>query len=210
MSEIVDYSSGYPGGKAIKDAGYEGVIRYLKKEGDSHVKPLTAAEVEDMFAHGRTVSTCYQHVSQGRPGQGRAAGEHDAEWALKQARACGIEPRCIYFCVDYDAEPNSVAEYFKGTSDVLGVGKNGAYGSYRVVKYLLDMGLVSRVWQTVAWSGGKKESRAHLFQKSGYVHPGGITCDENDVLQSDYGQLPWKQDSIEGSASKKRYYLNQH
>lgn len=186
--QILDYSAGYPGGSAVHDAGYAGVIRYLRKEGASRVKPLTAGEVVDMRAHDRLIAVVYQHVSKSRVTEGRAAGQHDARWALEQAHVVGIDPRCVYFAVDFDAVPATVAEYFRGTADVLGVGRNGAYGSYKVLEYLFDRGIITYGWQTVAWSGGRREARAHLYQRLGQVPVGGVSCDVNDVLKTDFGQ----------------------
>ncbi|HEU5475828.1 MAG TPA: glycoside hydrolase domain-containing protein [Actinophytocola sp.] len=188
MAQILDYSAGYPGAENVRRMGFAGVIRYLRKEGSSRVRPLTAAEVADMRARGLGIALVYQHVSTSRVSQGRAAGRHDANWALSQARAVGIEPRAIYFAVDYDAGPGTVVEYFRGACDVLGVGRVGGYGGFRVVGHLFDLGLIRWGWQTVAWSAGRREGRAHLFQRLGQISCGGIRCDVNDVLKADYGQ----------------------
>lgn len=190
MAQILDYSAGYPGAAQIKRLGYIGGIRYLRKEGSSRVKPLTTAEVLDYRTHGLQLALVYQHVDKARPTQGRLAGRHDAEWAAARAREVGIEPRVIYFAVDFDAVPSTVAEYFRGAAAVLGVEKVGAYGGYKVLAYLFDQGLIRWGWQTVAWSGGRREARAHLLQKLGQITCNGISCDVNDVLKADYGQHP--------------------
>lgn len=187
--QILDYSAGYPGGAAVAAAGYSGVIRYLRKEGTSVVKPITPAEFADMQAHLRDVALIYQHVQQARPQAGRPAGVHDAQWAHARALELGGgEPRAIYFAVDFDAVPSTVADYFAGCGDQLGVDQVGVYGSYRVAQYLLDQGLVRWAWQCTAWSHGAVEPRAHLYQRLGTVTVGGVACDVNDVLAPDYGQ----------------------
>jgi hypothetical protein len=119
MAQILDYSFGYPGAIYVQRLGYVGVIRYLRKEGTSRVQPITAAESADMLAYGLAVALVYQHVTKSRPTQGRAAGRHDAEWALAQAREVGIEPRCVYLSVDFDAVPSAVTEYFAGAGSTV-------------------------------------------------------------------------------------------
>lgn len=190
MAQILDYSAGYPSAEVVKNAGYAGVIRYLRKEGSSRVQPITPAEAADMMAYGRDVALVYQHVSQSRVTEGHDAGVHDAQWALARARELHLgEPRALYFAVDFDATPSTVEGYFRGTRDVIGGGCNGAYGSDKVLRYLFDQGLITWGWQTVAWSGGRREARAHLFQRSGQVAVDDVTCDVNDVLKADYGQF---------------------
>lgn len=192
--QVLDYSRGYPGGTAIRAQGYGGAVRYLRKEGSSEVRPLTAAEVDDFHAHGLDLGLFYQHVLRDRPTQGRAAGQHDARWALEQAALVGVNVRSITMCVDFDATPSTVADYFRGVVDILGLERTGGYGSYRVLRYLFDQELIHYGHQTAAWSGGQREPRAHLFQRVGSVTVGGIDCDVNDVLQADWGQEGWEDD----------------
>lgn len=204
--QILDYSAGYPGARAVRDAGYGGVIRYLRKEGTSRVRPITAAELADMRAHELAVALVYQAVSTSRVTEGRAAGQHDARWALAQAAAIGApDPRCIYFAVDHDHPPAAVAEYFRGAGDVLGAERVGGYGGYFVLAHLLDHGLITRAWQTVGWSTRRnsdgtrtlmRERRAHLFQLLGQPLVNGIPVDINDVLREDFGQLDHQEDDM--------------
>jgi hypothetical protein len=189
VTQILDYSAGYPGGSAVQRAGYAGVIRYLRKEGISRVLPITAAERADMLAQGRTIALVYQHVDKDRPTRGAPAGRHDAQWALDRARDVGIEPPAIYLAVDFDANPGDVVAFFAGAREILGA-RLGAYGGVRVLRRLFDDGLITWGWQTAAWSDGQRDGRAHLFQRIGQVNVGGISCDVNDVLKPDYGQIP--------------------
>jgi hypothetical protein len=190
VAQILDYSGGYPPAKEIRDRGYVGVIRYLRKEGISRVKPITVDEMRDLATYGCDVALVYQHVRTSRVTEGRAAGVHDAHWALDRAHELGVgEPRALYFAVDFDATPSAIDPYFRGTLDVVGVERNGVYGNDRVLRYLLDRELVSYGWQTAAWSGGRREPRAHLFQRVGSVTVGDVPCDVNDVLKADYGQF---------------------
>lgn len=190
--QVIDYSAAYPSPAAVKAAGYAGAVRYLRKEGASRVLPITAQERTGYHAQGLAVALVYQHVSKTRVTEGHAAGVHDARWALARAADIGIpNPRAIYFAVDDDHDPARVNGYFRGAAEVLGAARTGAYGSYRVVKHLLDAKLIAYAWQTVAWSGGKREPRAALFQRAGQPLVAGVRVDINDVLVADWGQHPY-------------------
>lgn len=199
MATILDYSAGYPGGAAVRSAGHSGVIRYLRKEGNSIVRPITPAEYSDMRANGRAVALVYQHVSKSRVTEGRAAGRHDAQWALARARELNAgDPRAIYFAVDFDAPTSdfpAIGAYMAGAAEILGTSKVGTYGKWSLLDYLFDRNLITWGWQTYAWSPGHNQDpatfhpRAHLFQRLGLVTVNGISCDVNSVLKADYGQF---------------------
>lgn len=197
MATIVDYSAGYPGAGPIERAGHKGVIRYLRKEGQSRVKPITFNEYQDMRRAGLDVAFVYQHVDRSRVLNGRAAGRYDATWALAQCQAIGVTPRAIYFAVDFDAQPNqfgAIGEYMRGAADVLGKNRVGTYGKYALLQFLFDNGRITYGWQTYAWSPGHNkdprtfEPRAHLFQRLGTPSINGIPVDVNTILKADYGQ----------------------
>lgn len=197
MAQILDYSAGYPGAHAVRLAGYAGVIRYLRKEGSSGVRPITKVEYDDMIANGRDVAFVYQHVSKGQIRQGMAAGRHDATWALAQARMLGIEPRAIYFAADYDAPAvdfAGISAYMDGAAEVLGRSRVGCYGKWALLNHLFSNNRITWGWQTYAWSPGHNKDpktyhpRANLFQRLAQVTVNGIACDVNDVLKTDYGQ----------------------
>lgn len=187
--QVLDYSAGYPRPSVVKSAGYGGAVRYLRKEGTSVVKPITVAEYAGYVASALDVALVYQHVTQTRPTQGRAAGQHDAHWAVDRATELNVHEPVIYFAVDFDAEPSTVDAYFQGVIDVVGVARTGVYGSYRVVEYLVDHGRATYAWQTVAWSHGLRSTRAHLFQRLGQVTIDGVSCDVNDVLKTNFGAV---------------------
>ena len=196
--QILDYAAGYPGARAVKAAGYGGVIRYLRKEGSSWVKPITAAELTDMRAHGLAVAVVYQAVSTSRILSGRPGGRHDAQWAQARARDIGVpDPRCIYFAADRDivgrAQLDQVLAYLDGAASVLGRDRVGVYGEYDVISAALP-GHAAYGWQTAAWSGGRRSREAHLYQRVGQPLVGGIRVDINDVLKPDFGQLDMEDD----------------
>lgn len=197
--KILDYSAGYPGAYEIKRAGYSGVIRYLKKEGSSLVKPIVKTEYDDMLAHGLDVAFVYQHLRKSRVTEGFTAGVHDAVWAFQQAESVGANPRAIYFAVDFDAsftQYEAIANYMLGAAQVIGHNRVGVYGKYNLISYLFNRDLITWGWQTYAWSTGHNQHpstynpRAHLFQQLSQVVINGISCDVNDVLRADYGQTP--------------------
>lgn len=199
---ILDYSAGYPGARAVRDAGYGGVIRYLRKEGNSVVRPITPVEYQDMRAYGLDVAFVYQHVSKSRVTQGYAAGQHDAVWAMSQvAIATGDRnnARAIYFAVDYDAPAGdfpAIAAYMRGVANMIGQERTGTYGKWALLNYLFSETIIAYGWQTYAWSPGHNKDpstfhpKATLFQQLGSVVVGGIACDVNEVLDADYGQTP--------------------
>jgi hypothetical protein len=181
----VDYSSGRPGGKALAAAGMRFAARYLSH---TEKKNLTRSEATDLAEHGVSVVVVWETTAQ-RASAGRAAGAADAREAAAQAAACG-QPRTrpIYFAVDYDAAPSAVVAYFQGVASVIGLPRTGVYGGYRVVDYLLDHRLASWAWQTVAWSGGRWDQRAHIRQYASTVRINGVTCDHDTAMQTDFGQ----------------------
>lgn len=196
--QILDYAGGYPGARAIRAAGYGGVIRYLRKEGTSWVRPITADELDDMRDHDLAVALVYQAVSTSRILSGRAGGRHDAQWALARARDIGVpEPRAIYFACDRDivggAQLAQVMAYLDGAATVLGRARVGVYGEHDVVEAALP-GHAAYGWQTAAWSGGRRSREAHLYQRIGQPLVGGIPVDVNDVLKPDFGQIDMEDD----------------
>lgn len=191
----VDYSSGRPGGKALAAAGMVFACRYL-----SHTpsKNLTATEAADLAAHGVWSVVVWETTAQ-RASAGRNAGVADATEAAAQAKACGQPAsRPIFFAVDFDAAPSAVVAYFQGVVSVLGLPRTGVYGGYRVVSYLLDHKLAAWAWQTVAWSHGQWDARAHIRQYAKTVTINGVSCDVNNALAADFGQwMPGKTPALE-------------
>jgi hypothetical protein len=185
MTDGVDYSSGHPGGAALKAAGKAFAARYVSH---SAPKNISKAEAADLAAHGVWTVLVWETTAQ-RAGAGRAAGVADAKEAVAQAAAAGMPPtRPLYFAVDWDAEPAVVAPYFQGVASVLGAARTGGYGGYRVVRYLLDRGLITWAWQTAAWSSGRWDARAHIRQPATTVRINGVACDNDIAQQNDFGQ----------------------
>jgi hypothetical protein len=188
----LDYSNGRPAGAAVKAAGFDAVVRYTGFDPALRGKCVTRAEYESHLAAGVAVAFVYED-DVGTSLQGRGRGQADAHAVLQWADAIGAPVPACYFAVDFDAQPGQYAaidDYFRGAADILGTPRVGGYGSYAVVGHLFDAGLVTYGWQTVAWSHGLREPRAHLFQRLGTAVVDGVQCDVNDVLADDFGQYP--------------------
>jgi hypothetical protein len=196
--KVLDYSVGRPGAAAIKSAGYVGVMRYVAPYPMDKSKVIVAAEYQELLSAGLIVGLNWEWYAN-RAREGTAAGLSDATEAKKQADALGYTG-CIYFSVDYDApalDQPALNDYFKACASVLGLQRLGAYAGYWPLKRLFDAGLISFGWQTVAWSGGLKESRAHLYQNTFKLFAG--DADSSDVLKANWqggSMVPagWKDD----------------
>ncbi len=194
MTQGLDYAAGRPGGAAIAAAGYSFVCRYLSSGGPALPgKLLTPAEADDLRAHGIDIVSNWETTADEMLG-GYDAGCYDAEAALNQALACGgFTDRPIYFSADWDETPaqqDAVNAYLRGAGTVIGVPNVGIYGGYWPVSRALDSGVATWAWQAQAWSGGLQDPRINILQDSnaGYAWVGGIECDINRALTTDFGQ----------------------
>src|SRR6266705_1485189 len=199
MSFGLDYVTGPPIAD-MKAAGVSFVCRYLSYVNNlTQVKLLTPAEAKGLSAAGIAIVSNYEWygtriIDDGlghrwTPEQAFNAGKTDGQIAAGQHEACGgPASRPIYFSVDVDIDGSHTVDYFKGIVSVIGKNRTGAYGSYRVLKYLFDMGLISWGWQTYAWSAGAWESRAHIQQYQNGVSMSGHSVDYNRSIKSDFGQ----------------------
>jgi hypothetical protein len=187
-----DYSWGRPNLVQLRQSGTF-VCRYLSYDAG---KNLSKAEADQLKAAGLTIVCNWETTSDRADTGGYAGGIADATAALGQARACGMpDDRPIYFSVDEDTTvgPNITA-YFQGVASVLGLERTGAYGSYKVIRGLLDAGLITWAWQTYAWSYGLWDNRAHIRQVQNGIKVGGADADLNQAHADDFGQWPITQD----------------
>ncbi len=191
----LDYAAARPGGAAIRAAGYDFVVRYLSDGGPSLPgKLLTPAEANDLRAHGVSIVSNWETWAD-RMLDGYDAGAHDARLALAQVLRCGgRRDRPIYFSVDFDATPQQqvpIDAYLRGAATVLGPEYVGVYGGYWPLSRALDHGTARWAWQTEAWSGTNREPRRNLHQRIRQVVVGGVSCDVNEALTTDFGQWDW-------------------
>lgn len=162
MIHLIDYAGTPPSATAIAACGYRGVIRYL-----SHTpsKNLSASERDRLLAAGLSISLVWETTAN-RASQGIDAGRVDAMDAFGQASQLGYPAGCpIFYAVDYDADPDAVLPYFQGAAQVSTTYPVGVYGGIRVVDELLQHGVCTYGWQTVAWSHGQISQLAHLYQR---------------------------------------------
>lgn len=201
----LDYSGGRPPAQAIRSAGYGFVVRYLDNGLGGDRANLTGPEYATLRAAGIDVALVWERkllVGPDRATQGASAGTADALAAVAQARAVGASGLPIYFAIDFDipdyapkstdprAKLGPCGDYLAACQAVVGSARMGVYGGFYAVSRALDAGLARWSWQTLAWSGGKVDSRINLFQRLAVVSVGGIDCDVNEARTAEFGQHP--------------------
>lgn len=198
MAQALDYSAGFPGAQAIKDAGYIGAIRYIGFP--DRRKCTTADEVQDFRAHGGAMALVYEDTLTTWRG-GHSAGVTAARQARDHTRSIGIPDSVpIYMAIDQDVvtaqEFAVMLDYLRGAGSVLGgPGLTGVYGEADVIDRARDAGVARWFWQTAAWSRGRKTT-AHIYQHVGTVYVGEIACDVNDVMADNWGQYGGEDDDM--------------
>jgi hypothetical protein len=179
MTILLDYSSARPSHQAMKQFGTAGVIRYLCSD-LANPKHLTRDEAQALRADGFWVGLVWENQAK-RALDGFAAGRLDAFSAASQAHALGVPAGCpIAYAVDDESiTAGAATPYFKGVLSAQSPYPVMVYGSFSVVEGIMPLG-VPYGWQTVAWSGGRRSSQAHLFQTNEASVPG---TDKNVLLK---------------------------
>lgn len=190
----LDYAGGRPSAQAIKDAGYQFVVRYLTAGGRGLPgKLLLPEEYRALVSVGVAVAVNFETTAD-RMKYGAIAGAQDAALAKASVRVIGFpQDRPVYFSADWDAQPfeyKKIDDYLAACAALLGIDNVGVYGSYAVVKHCLDVGSARWAWQTGAWSKGKRDPRIHIYQRIGTTIVGGVPCDVNEACVEDFGQHP--------------------
>lgn len=190
MAFGLDYSAGMPSVADMKAADVTFVCRYIGYTDPSlsQIKILTLAEAATLSHAGISIVSNWEWYAN-RAIEGFDSGVWDAQQAQQRHTACGGPlNRPIYFSVDADVDGAQTVEYFKGVASVIGLARTGAYGSFRVLQYLFNNGLIAWGWQTYAWSGGQWEPRAHIQQYNNGVIMSGLQVDYDRSMQADFGQ----------------------
>lgn len=192
MSLVLDFAWGRPTVASIKAKGATGIVQYVGSTNHSssrNGKFITPADVKKYHAGGLDIAVVFE-TSAGRPNGGRAAGLADAKVAQADLLYAGLPSTLpVYFALDQDDTVGPlVSAYYGACQEVLGKGRVGAYAGIKVIKALLDKGLISYAWQTLAWSGGKWDARNNLEQYQIEVKVGGVDCDLNRTKKADWGQ----------------------
>lgn len=187
-----DYSWARPDLAALKQLGYEGIIRYLSWD-DS--KNLTVDEVQRAHSLGLWVALNWEghgnwsEFSTGAIG-GQAAGAHADQLAsrLGAPKAVGI-----FVSADYQATRDqwpTIGEFFDGFAKASGRPVD-FYGQGDLGDWLVANGHARHVWNTNATSWGGVSSRAVIRQQL-WADVAGGQIDPNEVVgnPADWAWLP--------------------
>lgn len=214
--KLIDFTALEVPADEVAAAGYTGVLVYvseLRPGATFDFKPVTREYADSLRALGLHVVSIYQYGKPNWPGapsdytRGYDGGVADAQTALLlHVAAGGPESAPIFFSIDEDIDADtwkSVAvEWLRGINSVIGVERTGVYGHANVCGWAIADDVIGHsttlgyrwAWQTRAWSYGKREPAAVLFQRV-IVTPtdpgiilGGTSVDEDDILAADYGQ----------------------
>lgn len=183
-----DYAAGRPDPAALYAVGIRFACRYLSY---SAWKNLTKPEADRLLSAGVAIVSNWE-TSETAMKNGYDYGVRHARDAQKQHLACGGDPKApVYF--SYDTDPNvgslsPVLAYLDGAASVLGLERVGIYGGYKIIKDALDGDHARWAWQTVAWSHGVWDPRAHIRQMAGAWTVDGVSLDRNLAQFENYGQ----------------------
>jgi peptidoglycan hydrolase-like protein with peptidoglycan-binding domain len=207
---IIDYSTARPTMAALRTAGVTAVGRYLGwdcQPGYGCIgKNITKTEATLLRENGIAPFLCFEYAADGAA-NGANQGHIDGQLAYNQVAEIGAPPTVgVYFAVDYDIPdydptlPDTAAnamkklgpvgEYFQSIKNLHYSYRVGVYGGYYAVKRVLDAGLATLGWQTVAWSGGQRDTRAVLYQTTQTTPIPGADTDirENAATSANFGQ----------------------
>lgn len=167
--------------KALKVAGYGFVCRYLVPASMAW-KRLTKAEADILIAAGLYIVSVFEATAN-RAAKGTPQGTIDGKLALAEAKIVK-QPigSAIYFAVDYDAQAKDydlIESYLKAAQAQIPDYHVGVYGSYAVCEEMAKRG-IKYIWQTYAWSGGKKSAHTNVYQYKNGVNVCGISCDADE------------------------------
>jgi hypothetical protein len=213
--QLLDFTHRQVPPDLIKSAGFDGALVYvseLRPGADFDFKPVTREYADGLRAEGLQVVSCYQYGKPGWPTpsdytRGYDGGVADAQTGQRlHAAAGGPNSAPIFFSVDEDIDLETwdtlAVEWFRGINSVLSVNRTGIYGHAEACGWAVRDGVIGHsttegkrwAWQTRAWSEGKREPAAVLYQDVIVSGPGtgvplgGTQVDVNEVLAADFGQ----------------------
>ena len=184
MKQLLDFSYARPGAKAIKKAGYVGVLRYLSY---TPGKNLSAAEIAEYHADGLGIGVVWE-TTDNRVLSGHAGGKADASESVSQLNKLGMPIIPIYFAVDFaasEAQMATIDDYLAGCAEAIGKEWVGVYGSFSVIEHCATYQSAKWFWQTMAWSKGKVSKHNHIIQD--LADPGIPSTDHNIAPVNDWG-----------------------
>lgn len=214
-TRLVDFTEHLVPADQIKSAGYDGAVVYVsisRPGANFDFKPVTRDYANALRAQGLQIVSNFQYGKPGWPDpsdfrRGYDGGVADAQTALRlHAAAGGPDSAPIFFSVDEDIDHDTwkslAVQWFRGINSVLGSGRTGIYGNAAACGWAIEDDVVGHsttaghrwAWQTTAWSQGKREPAAVLYQvavntaSSPGPLVGGIHVDVDEVLAADFGQ----------------------
>ncbi|QTH44978.1 DUF1906 domain-containing protein [Cohnella sp. LGH] len=168
--------------KALAAEGVKFAVRYLVPASYAW-KRLLKSEADAIQTAGLRLASVFQ-LGEDRPKGGGANGKADGKAALAEAKSIGQpEGSAIFMAVDYDAPENDydkIEAYLRAAQAELPGYHVGVYGHYSVIEEMARRSACRYFWQTYAWSGGRKSSRADLWQYKNNVTMAGHTVDYNE------------------------------
>ena len=187
---------GYPGGAALRAAGFTGVVRYVGIGGSA--KRLTAAEYTDLTVHGLQVLGVVESTTT-EADNGYAAGVADAQAAIRDITAITGGPGLdfVFATNDKSTFVQADVDYVAGFASVFGTVGTGAYGFGDFLRAVANAGHASAFWQAghpPNLTG--TQDIVHLWQRQGTAGNGtdgpatpttavvgGVTVDINNQLK---------------------------
>jgi hypothetical protein len=189
IGQGLDYSARRIGGRAIKEAGYDFVVRYLWFPGQ-RVSYVDAYERADLVAAGVDVHLVYEQTT-ADPAGGWDAGVRMARQAVQSAREIGAPPgTVIFFCADAWLSAHGIPvptamAFLDGARSAIAEYTPGAYGFADFVFAAAAGGHADRFWLCGAEIPDEhRPPWLHLYQwNNGRVHVDGVECDLNKLYR---------------------------
>lgn len=189
-TEGIDYSWARPGGRNIKNAGKQFVVRYLFADGEGG-KGLDASELADLVNNGLEIVLVYEAYAASMK-EGYNTGVAHAKAAQAEINRLGLPANSVvYFAADWDAsaaEQAAIDDYNNGAASVIGRERVGIYGSADVMTRTMASKSATWFWQTYAWSRGRVQEGIHLYQYLNGQNLNGAV-DYNRTSLDNYGQV---------------------
>jgi len=183
----------HPSLAAMNGAGVKFACRYISSNpaNDSSGKNLLPGETRTLLGAGFQIVVVVEEGASMMLG-GHSAGVAAAKHADAVVTALGMPGIPVYYAADFDATPAQQAPInacLDGAASVTGRDRVGLYGGYYVVERAFDAGKCRYGWQTIAWSGGQWDHRAHIRQGLSFSL-GGASVDHDQAMFADFGQWP--------------------
>lgn len=180
----------YASAKALKDAGYDVVGRYLTNK-----FAMTTEEINNIFKAGLEIFAIYEYGSTLSYYSESGRGTKDGEAARDAALALGIPAGTVlYFAIDYDMEDYQVTDvvipYFEEINNVIAPYSVGIYGSRNVCSRVSESGLAVSSFvldMSTGYSGnlGYTMPDNWNFDQFATVTSGGVGIDKDAFKDTD-------------------------